>query len=293
MIESLVLTNTVTLQSVLLDKNDSELVLDEADLGTVEGTHHSYKYVSQVGVYIDSTTLEQRVVAISGWVIGNTYDELKANKAVLNKLINPLHTVEVVVQDKYKLDFKPDFSVKYSASYEENNEVLCKFLIQGTCADPMFTTKDKQTALIASIIPKFRFPLVIPQNNGILMGLREPSLLATLNNGGDIDTGLLITFSCTSTVTNPSLLNVDTREFIKINKTMSAGEQIIVSTGSGEKYIKGIVSGEVSNYFKYMDFDSTWLQLHTGENILKYDADDNVDGLEVLISFLPKYLEVQ
>ena len=293
MIDSLVLTNTVTLQSVLLDKDNSELVLDEADLGTVEGTHHSYKYVSQVGVYIDSTALEQRVVAISGWVIGNTYDELKANKAVLNKLINPLHTVEVVVQDKYKLDFKPDFSVKYSASYEENNEVLCKFLIQGTCADPMFTTKDKQTALIASIIPKFRFPLVIPQNNGILMGLREPSLLATLNNGGDIDTGLLITFSCTSTVTNPSLLNVDTREFIKINKTMSAGEQIIVSTGSGEKYIKGIVSGEVSNYFKYMDFDSTWLQLHTGENILKYDADDNVDGLEVLISFLPKYLEVQ
>ena len=293
MIDSLVLTNTVTLQSVLLDKDNSELVLDEADLGTVEGTHHSYKYVSQVGVYIDSTTLEQRVVAISGWVIGNTYDELKANKAVLNKLINPLHMVEVVVQDKYKLDFKPDFSVKYSASYEENNEVLCKFLIQGTCADPMFTTKDKQTALIASIIPKFRFPLVIPQNNGILMGLREPSLLATLNNGGDIDTGLLITFSCTSTVTNPSLLNVDTREFIKINKTMSSGEQIIVSTGSGEKYIKGIVSGEESNYFKYMDFDSTWLQLHTGENILKYDADDNVDGLEVLISFLPKYLEVQ
>lgn len=293
MIDSLVLTNTVTLQSVLLDKNDSELVLDEADLGTVEGTHHSYKYVSQVGVYIDSTTLEQRVVAISGWVIGNTYDELKANKQVLNKLINPLHTIEAVVQDKYKLTFKPDFSVKYSVSYKENNEVLCKFLIQGTCSDPMFTTKDKQTALIASIIPKFRFPLVIPQNNGILMGLREPSLLATLNNGGDIDTGLLITFSCTSTVTNPSLLNVDTREFIKINKTMSAGEQIIVSTGSGEKYIKGIVSGEVSNYFKYMDFDSTWLQLHTGENILKYDADDNVDGLEVLISFLPKYLEVQ
>lgn len=293
MIESILLTNTVTLQSVLLDKDNSELVLDEADLGTVEGTHHSYKYVSQVGVYIDSTTLEQRVVAISGWVTGNTYDELKANKAVLNKLINPLHTVEVVVQDKYKLDFKPDFSVKYSASYEENNEVLCKFLIQGTCADPMFTTKDKQTALVASIIPKFRFPLVIPQNKGILMGLREPSLLATLNNDGDTDTGLLVTFYCTSTVTNPSLLNVDTREFIKINKTMSADEKIIVSTGSGEKYIKGIVSGEEFNYFKYMDFDSTWLQLHTGENTLKYDADENVDGLEVLISFLPKYLEVQ
>lgn len=293
MIESLVLTNTVTLQSVLLDKDNSELVLDEADLGTVEGTHHSYKYVSQVGVYIDSTTLEQRVVAISGWVIGNTYDELKANKAVLNKLINPLHTVEVVVQDKYKLDFKPDFSVKYSASYEENNEVLCKFLIQGTCADPMFTKKLRQSALIASTIPKFHFPLTIPKNTGLIMGLREPSLLATINNGGDIDTGMLITFSCTSTVTNPVLLNVNTREFIKINKTIASGEQVIVSTSSGNKYIKGVTKGEESNYFKYLDFDSTWLQLHTGDNILKYDADNNVEGLEVLISFLPKYLEVQ
>ena len=74
---------------------------------------------------------------------------------------------------------------------------------------------------------------------------------------------------------------------------MSAGEQIVISTGSGEKYIKGIVNGVEYNYFKYMDFDSTWLQLHTGENTLKYDADNNVDGLEVLISFLPKYLEVQ
>lgn len=293
MIESLVLTNTVTLQSVLLDKDSSYLVLDEADLGTVEGTHHSYKYVSQVGVYIDSTTLEQRTVAISGWVIGDTYDELKENKKALNRLVNPLHPIDAVVQEKYKLTFKPDYSVKYSVSYEENNEVLCKFLIQGTCADPMFTTKDKQSALIASTIPKFRFPLVIPQGTGILMGLREPSLLATLNNEGDIDTGLLVTFSCTSTVTNPSLLNVDTREFIKVNKVLSAGEQIVISTGSGEKYIKGIVNGVEYNYFKYMDFDSTWLQLHAGENTLKYDADNNVAGLEVLISFLPKYLEVQ
>lgn len=293
MIDSIVLTNTTTLQSVLLDKDQSKLVLDEADLGTVEGTHHSYKYVSQVGVYIDSTTLEQRVVAISGWVIGDTYEELKANKSVLNKLINPMHSIEAVVQDQYKLTFKPDYSVKYSASYEENNEVLCKFLIQGTCADPMFTTKDRQAALIASIIPKFRFPLIIPQDTGILMGLREPFLLATLNNAGDIDTGLLITFSCKSTVINPSLLNVDTRETLKINKTMSAGEQIIVSTASGEKHIKGVVNSTEYNYFRYMDFDSTWLQLHPGINTLKYDADDNVDGLEVLISFSPKFLEVQ
>lgn len=293
MIESLTLTNLTTLQSVLIDKDNSDFVLNEADLGTVGGTHHSYKYVNQVGVYIDSTTLEERNVAISGWVVGDTYDLLKLNKGVLDRLVNPLHTIEITVYSKYRLLFKPDFSIQYSVAYTENNEVLCKFLIQGTCADPMFTSKNRQSELIASIIPKFHFPLIIPKGEGILMGLRDPSLLATINNLGDIDTGMVITFSCKSTVKNPSLLNVDTRETIKINKFISPGEQVVISTESGDKYVKGVLDGEELNYFKYFDFDSTWLQLHTGSNTIKYDAEENADGLEVLITFLPKYLEVQ
>ena len=56
MIESIVLKNKTTLQSVLFDKEVSEFILDTADLGTVKGTHHSYSYLNQVGVYIDSTT---------------------------------------------------------------------------------------------------------------------------------------------------------------------------------------------------------------------------------------------
>jgi RNase P/RNase MRP subunit p29 len=244
-------------------------------------------------VYIDSTTLEQRPISISGWVIGEDYALLEINRSILNRLVNPLQSIEITIQDEYTLTFKPDYSIQYSVSSTENNEVLCKFLIQGTCADPMFTTKDRQTVLIASTLPKLHFPLIIPQETGILTGLREPSLLATITNKGDIDTGMLITLTCTSSVTNPSLLNVDTREYIKLNKIISAGERVIISTNSGEKYIKGVVGGEEHNYFGYMDLDSTWLQLHTGENILKYDADDNVDGLEVLVSYLPKYLEVQ
>ena len=270
MIDSLILTNTETLQSVLIDTYESEFVLGEVDFGTVDGTHNSYKNINQVGVYVESTTLSDRPVSISGWVIGNSYPELQSNKTILNRLINPLHSIDLFVND-YKITFKPDSSIKYSVSYAENNEVLCKFLIQGTCPDPMFTTKDRQTALIASILPKFRFPLIIPKQNGIIMGLREPSLIATLVNFGDIDTGMVITFSCTSTVLNPSIFNINTRESIKINKTLSVGEQVIVSTVSGEKYVRGIVDGEELDYFQYFDLDSTWLQLHTGENILKYD----------------------
>lgn len=292
MIESLLLTNTVTLQSILFDRDDSDFVLDEVDLGVVNGTHHSYKYVNQIGIYINSTTLEQRTISIKGYVIGDDYGLLEENKNTLNRFINPLQAVDITVLDKYKLTFKPDYSIKYSAPYKDNNEVLCKFLIQGTCPDPLFTTLGEQSAVIGTV-KKFHFPLIIPQNVGILMGLRTSSLFLNLNNTGDVATGMIIEFTCTSNVKNPKLINVDTQEFIQIDKTIVPGEKIVVSTISGEKYIKGTLNGVESNYFAYLNYESTWMQLSTGLNTLKYDADDNVPGLEVSVSFLPRLLEVQ
>lgn len=292
MIESLVLKNNATLQTVKIDQNNSDFVLGEADLGTVPGTHKSYKFLNQIGSSIESTSLEERDISISGWVIGSTYDLLSLNKAKLNRLVNPLHMISLIVGE-YQIDFKPDSSIKYSVAYKENNEVLCKFLIQGTCPYPMFTTTYRNTIDIASTLPKLRFPLIIPQNQGILMGLREPSLLTTIENKGDIDTGMVITITCKTSATNPMLFNIDTREGFKINKTLVPDEQIVMSTENGRKSIKGILNGVESSYLTYLDFDSDWLQLHTGLNNLKYDAEENPEGLEVSIAFQPKFLEVQ
>lgn len=293
MIESITLRNLVTNQSILIDKTTSDWVLGEIDLGTVEGNHHSYKYVNQVGVYIDSTSLEERAVSIPGWVIGKDLADMKNNMTVLNRLVNPQHELELILFDQYVLRFKPDYSIKYATPYEENNEVLCQFLIQGTCADPMFSTKSGILTQIALVLPKFHFPLIIPRDKGIILGLRQPNLLATIANNGDIDTGMVIEFSCNTSVVNPSLLNVGTQEFVKINKTITPGETITVSTVGGNKYVKGYHDGQIENYFKYWDWDSTWLQMYRGVNVLKYDADSGVDGLAVSVSFTPKLLEVQ
>lgn len=292
MYDYVVLTNTATGQSLSID-HISEFLLGAVDLGTVAGVHHNFKFLNQVGVYTDSTTLEQRPVSISGWVIGESYDRVQDNKSVLSRLINPLHEIAVLVKDKYVLRFKPDSSIRYAVEYQENNEVMCQFLIQGTCSNPMFSLKDAVATYVASIIPKFKFPLVIPKDRGVLLGLREPSLLAKITNPGDIDTGMVIQFTCTSTVVNPSLLDVNTREFIKVNKTMTAGETITVSTEAGNKQIKGVLNGVEQNYFKYRDFGSSWIQMRTGLNVLKYDADNGIDALGVLVSFNPKYLEVE
>lgn len=66
-----------------------------------------------------------------------------------------------------------------------------------------------------------------------------------------------------------------------------------MNTTVGEKYIRGVLNGETSNYFKYRDLDSEWLQLKVGDNLFRYDCDGGQSALEVYIYHQNKYLEVQ
>ena len=127
----------------------------------------------------------------------------------------------------------------------------------------------------------------------IMFGLRQPSLIVDVYNKGAVTVGMELVFKATGTMSNPSFINVRTQEFFKINKTLSAGEEIRINTNIGEKRIIGILNGVESNYFKYRDLDSTWLQLEVGDNLFRYDADSGLDVLECYVYFYNRYLEVQ
>ena len=67
------------------------------------------------------------------------------------------------------------------------------------------------------------------------MGYREPSLIVNVFNNGDVSTGMKIQFKALATVINPSLTNVNTGEYIKINKVLESGEILTVNTGFQNK----------------------------------------------------------
>ena len=155
----------------------------------------------------------------------------------------------------------------------------------------------------ATTVGLFHFPLIIglpgtkqSNDNGyptIMFGLRKPSLIVDIYNKGAVATGIRIVFKATATIKNPSLINVDTQQYFKINKTMVAGEEVVIDTNVGKKKIRGYLNGVEYNYFKYIDFGSKWLQLEVGDNLFRYDAEENMNGLEVYIYYYDRFLEVQ
>lgn len=297
MVEGIKLQNVETRKILTLDMvSTPDYILDSVDWGVIESTHHSYKYVNQIGVYVTGSSLETRNVEIVGWVIASSERDMTTRKSMLNSFFNPQQAVDMFYKN-YVLRFLPSTSVKYSASVAENNEVICKFKVNGFCPDPLFSEKNESKVVAASTRAMFHFPLSIPGKtvspSGAVFGLRQPSLIVAITNKGSVSVGMKIVFKAKGTLVNPSLTNVNTQKFFKINKTMEAGEIIEVNTIVGEKKIQGIVNGVTSNYFKYRDLDSEWLQLNVGDNLFRYDADVNAGNLEVYVYFNNKYLEVQ
>lgn len=297
MVENVILLNKTTQAKLELDVSKTPYyILDTVNWGQVESNHHSYKYVNQVGVFVTGTTLETRDVSITGWVIAKTESQMDERKRMLNRFINPQQLMKLTYK-QYDLEFLPNTSVKYGITLVENNEVMCKFKIDGLSPDPLFKDSIESKVSAATTVGKFHFPLIINKTQQrppqIMFGLRQPSLIVNIYNSGAIRVGMKIVFKATSTIVNPSLINVITQEFFKIDKTMQAGEMVTISTTTGEKKVTGFFNGIEQNYFKYRDLDSSWLQLEVGDNIFRYDAEENIDGLEVYIYFYNRYLEVQ
>lgn len=297
MVEGIKLQNVETRAVLTLDMvSTPNFILNSVDWGAVESTHHSFKYVNQIGVYVTGTSLETRSVTIQGWVIAENESMMTIRKTTLNRFFNPQQAVDLFYKD-YVLRFLPNTSIRYSTVIAENNEVICKFKVEGYCPDPLFSEQVESKVAAASTQAMFHFPLIISETpnppGGIIFGLRQPSLIVTVTNNGAVDVGMKIVFRASGTLTNPSLIEVNTQKFFKVNKTMVAGEEITIDTIIGEKKIEGYLNGITSNYFKYRDLDSEWLQLKVGDNLFRYDADQNVGNLEVYIYYNNKYLEVQ
>lgn len=297
MVENVTLRNMSTNAVLELDKVTTPYyILDSATWGEVEGTHHSYKYVNQIGVYVTGTSLGTREVEVTGWIIADTEAQMTDRKSMLNRFVNPQQMIELSYS-KYRLKFLPNSSIKYSTTVVENNEVMCKFKIVGMAADPLFKDDHEDKVSAASTKAMFHFPLIINKTEQeppmVMFGVREPSLIVNVFNHGAVGTGMRIVFKALGTLTGPSLINVYTQDYFKLNKTMYAGEVVEVTTTIGEKKVIAHINGVETNYFRYRDLSSTWLQLDVGDNLFRYDAESGIDNLEVYIYFSNRYLEVQ
>ena len=169
-----------------------------------------------------------------------------------------------------------------------------EFDLQIECLNPFWREEEETKEDIASWVAAWHFPCVIEKDStkSMIYGYRAESVIVDCYNEGDVSTGMRIRFTALGTVSNPILLNVDTEEFIQINATMKTGDVIEINTKYGSKGAKLIRDGVETDYFRYIDVDSTFMQLAIGDNMFRYDAASGVNSLEVSIFYSKEFLGV-
>ncbi|WP_454053973.1 phage tail family protein [Clostridium sp. Marseille-Q7071] len=246
---------------------------------------YTNKGMGQDGTTYTGSTLDNRNIVIQGSIIENK----EFNRKKLLSTVNPKLKSKLIWdngENKYYVECK----VENAPIITKDNKP--KFQISLLCPNPYWKNYIDSKVNIASWQGSFEFPLEISENEEIEFGYRNEELLMNIQNNGDVTCGMTVEFRALGTVVNPSILNVITREFIKINKTMSPGEIIRVNTNFGSKRVEQEINTELKNISQFINLDSTYMQLDVGDNYIKYNADSNVGNLEVTISYSQQYLGV-
>ncbi|MCL2703746.1 MAG: phage tail family protein [Defluviitaleaceae bacterium] len=251
--------------------------------------------------------IKARDIEIVGHINMRDKDLIHRTRRRMNRILNPQFT-GLLIFEFGNIRRVISCSVQ-EASPDVANPVLPRFIIQVFCSNPFWREDTETRQDIATWIGGFEFPIDradddLPQGLEIPIdpddpteptweiGWREPSLIVNVFNGGDVRAGMRIDFRALGYLDKPFLLNVVTGEFIRMNTDMQAGDVITINTAWGEKGITLRRAGVTTDAFRYLDPDSRYLQLAVGDNIFRYDAEENMYNLDVTIHHNNLYLGV-
>lgn len=239
-------------------------------------THQSSK--------LDTRDFEVEFFIFRNYESANWTEEMRHELfKVFNPLKNPIRIDFITKGNKeYYIDAELLAIPSLPQDWESNNAAWQKGLLQFNASNPFIYEKNATRTDIAVWLPNLEFPLEVVED-GIEVGYRSPSLIVNVVNSGSDDTGMIIRFKALSDVLNPSLLNVNTYEHLKLNFAMLAGDLIEISTFSGSRTATLIRNNVRTNIFGRIDLSSTFLQLRVGDNLFRYDVDDGLDFLECSI----------
>jgi hypothetical protein len=256
-------------------------------VGVVRNTISTFQAPEQDGAFYISSTLDMRNITIEGTILAASVDESFEHRRQLLRIFTPKQRGTLVYRGK-----QIGCIVEEASFAASNISRAPAFFISLLCPSPFFESLNDIRAELASWQENFRFPLEIVAPPGIEMGIRQPSQIITIENEGDVSCGCEIIFKALGTVDTPELSDMDTGDYMRINTTMVAGQEIHVYTHFAGKRVVSVVGTTETNAFHLIDVGSTFLQLAAGRNMLRYDAKANIDSLEVVVKYREQWLGV-
>lgn len=194
------------------------------------------------------------------------------------------------LKKKVKLSFETDLRTADVEGYVESNEPNIFSNEENTdisiiCPDPYFYSSKINTTVFSGIEPMFEFPF---SNESVVLPLLEMGVIQNYKEkvviyDGDAETGVVITIHARDEASNIAIYNIGTRETMRINIEVVAGDAITINTNPRSKSITLQRDGVTTNILNNMTRDSDWFKLTKGDNVFTYTAETGANNLNFTV----------
>lgn len=242
----------------------------DVNLGTSQG-------FSQVGETVENQSVAGRPIDVTGEVYGN----VTARKDALRNVCAPLTSGRLVFQNTWFIRV----FVKSAPTFMpvKNNG---RFKMQFFAPYPFFSTMEEKQYQIGSVIPMFRFPVNYSKPHRF--GTRNAERYTNIINSGDVRIPYTLTLRSEGISTNPTVTNLTTFSFLRLNGVLEAGDVATIYWDSDNVLRAELTSGGVTtDIASWIDDDSELYELEVGDNLIQANDDEGGAGLVASITFRP------
>ena len=188
-----------------------------------------------------------------------------------------------------------------------NSEYYCECIVQKTpaielngrkrtfslmlfCPQPYWYKVGGSTTEIGGYVGAFELPVCYDSHT---YGEKNSEVYVNCYNSGGISTWYEVTFKTESgDLNNYGIENIYTGDILKINDTLSYGEETKVYRDEGKLRVVKTVDGESTDILALLDDESTLFTMSPGDNVIEHFADEGTDDLVTTFTLNPAYVGV-
>ena len=258
-------------ESIVFEFAKGYLIDKPQGIDTLTISHSEAQGINQVGSTFQSSNVKSRPVTINGRIVGSDQQNKKTN---LLSVIRPDLSARLYADDYY-LEVRPT-----ATPVIEGREKNASFQFSMLAAYPYWQKDSSVIATLSGVQKRFKFPWNISRQ--YRFGEVVTAQFITVNNEGQVPVPYTATFTAVDTVVSPKLIDAYTNEYLLLNKTLVAGEKVVVEITHDRTYVNSSVAGECRGA---LDLGSSFFRLKVGDNVIKPDATSGKSNLNVTIDF--------
>lgn len=258
-------------ESITFTYNYGFLINKPVGIDTLQVSLSQATGIDQVGATIQSSNVQPRPVTVSGILVG---EFVSNNKEKLLSVVRPDLAAKLYA-DNYYLNVLPT-----STPAIDPTEKFAKFQFSVLAAYPYWQKDENAKVNLSTVEYGFKFPWNISRE--YYFGKIVETQFFNIINKSQLPVPFTATFLARGDCKNPKITNASNGKFMAINKTLVAGERVVVEITHDRTYVTSSVDGDIRGA---LSLKSTLNRLEVGDNVLKPEADEGKSQLEVSVDF--------